>query len=256
MKLAKIGLAIIASLALMLSVCLPVQASEDSGEVDLSATGSLTISDVSASSIGYHGATISWKTNGDATSQVFYDTEFHDNIADYADHTIEETALVSEHSIRLTGLSSGRTYHYRVRSAVVIDGSDFIAISEDYIFKTSSRAPSPPPTYYTETNLFGTEESFRIDSDGEILKTIEATTEDGMLTMTIPEGTIALGEDGKRLKSLQVAVNESPPEPPEDAHIIGLAYDFGPAGATFDPPLTLEYTYDTEALPEGVAWLV
>ncbi|MBA7593197.1 hypothetical protein ES703_00114 [subsurface metagenome] len=117
-------------------------------------------------------------------------------------------------------------------------------------------APSAPPTYYTATNLFGTEKRFRIDRDGEILKTIEATTEDGMLTMTIPEGTIALGEDGKRLKNLQVAVNESPPEPPEDAHIIGLAYDFDPVGATFDPPLTLEYTYDTEALPEGVAWLV
>ncbi|GAH66512.1 unnamed protein product, partial [marine sediment metagenome] len=86
--------------------------------------------------------------------------------------------------------------------------------------------------------------------------TIQATSEDEMLTMTIPEGTIALGEDGKRLKSLQVAVNESPPEPPEDAHVIGLAYDFDPAGATFDPPLTLEYTYDPEALPEGVAWLV
>ncbi|GAH61463.1 unnamed protein product, partial [marine sediment metagenome] len=127
MKLARISLAIITALALTLSVCLPVQASEESGEVDLSATGSLTISDVSASSIGYHGATISWKTNGDATSQVFYDTVYHGDIGDYAYHTDVETTLVTEHSVRLTGLSSGRTYHYRVRSA--IPDTEFIAIS-------------------------------------------------------------------------------------------------------------------------------
>jgi len=252
LKLAKVGLVLIISVAMMLSVCLSVQASEESGDVELSGTVPLTISDVSASSIGYYGATISWKTNGDATSQVFYDTEFHDDIADYADHTIEETALVSEHSVRLTGLSSGRTYHYRVRSAVVIDGSDFIAISGDYTFRTSSRAPSPPPTYdYTETSLFGIEESFRISDDGEILEEIVATSEDENVTMTIPEGTIALDIEGEPLETLEAAVDPSPPEPPEAAYLIG-AYDFGPDGATFDPPITLTWSYDPETLPEEV----
>ena len=115
-------------------------------------------------------------------------------------------------------------------------------------------APYYPPTYdYTETNLFGIEASFRISSTGEILETIEATSEDGMLTITIPEGTIALDKDGKRLASLEMAVDESPPDPPEDAHIIGLAYDFGPDGATFDPAITLTWSYDPDALPEDVA---
>ena len=90
-----------------------------------------------------------------------------------------------------------------------------------------------PPTYYTETNLFGTEGSYRISRTGEILKTIEAISEDGMLTFTIPKGTIALDKDGNRLGSLEAAVDESPPARPEDAYIIGLAYDFGPDGATF-----------------------
>ena len=109
------------------------------------------------------------------------------------------------------------------------------------------------PTYYTETDLFGTEARFRIDSDGEILKTIEATSGDGNLTITIPKGTIALGKDGKRLKSLEAAIDESPPDPPVNAHIIGLPYVFSPEGATFDPPITFTWTYDPEALPEGVA---
>jgi len=106
---------------------------------------------------------------------------------------------------------------------------------------------------YMGTNLFDVVKSYRISRAGEILKTIEATSEDGMLTLTIPEGTIARDKDGKPLDSLEAAVDESPPDPPEDAHIIGLAYDFGPAGATFDPSITFEYTYDPTEIAEGVA---
>ena len=114
--------------------------------------------------------------------------------------------------------------------------------------------PGPGPSYYyVETNLFGTIASFLISSEGEILETIEATSEDGMLTITISEGTIALDKDGNPLDSLEAAVDESPPPPPEGAHIIGLAYALGPDGATFDPPITISWSYDPDALPEGVA---
>ena len=242
---------LIAILVFIMLVPASIAKADDGASGQGSFTTPLTISDVSASNIGYHGTTISWKTNGDATSQVFYDTASHDNTADYAYHTVEDTDLVSEHSVRLTGLSSGRTYHYRVRSATVINGSDFIAISEDYTFRTLSPAPPPPPPTI-ETNLLGIEESFPISRSGEILETIEAASEDGILTITLPKGTIVLLE-GEPLETLEVAVDETPPDPPEDAHLIGLAYDFGPDGATFDPPLTLEYTYDPDALAEGVA---
>ncbi len=101
------------------------------------------------------------------------------------------------------------------------------------------------------TNLFGTEASFSISSSGEILETIVAISEDGMLTLTVPEGTIALLE-GEPLETLTAVVEPSPPEPPEDAYLIG-AYDFGPDGATFDPPITLIWSYDPNDIPEGVA---
>ncbi len=121
--------------------------------------------------------------------------------------------------------------------------------------------PTPPTgggrisitTTKVYTDLFGEESSFRIDKDGEVQKTVEATSKDGNLTITIPEGTIALDEEGEPLESLEIAVDETPPDPPEDAHVIGLAYDFGPAGATFDPPITMTYTLDLDDLPEGVA---
>jgi len=110
--------------------------------------------------------------------------------------------------------------------------------------------PSPPPPT-VETSLFGIEGSFPISDEGEILETIVATSEDEDVTITIEEGTTALDIEGKPLETLTAAVEASPPEPPEDTHFIG-AYDFGPDGATFDPPLTLTWSYDPETLPEDV----
>ena len=116
-------------------------------------TGSvpLVTYEISASDIGYFTATIFWKTNDNATSQVFYDTKFHEDIADYAYHTSEDTTLVSEHSVTLTRLRPRTIYHFRVRSA--IPGTEFIAISDDYTFTTLSPPvvvippvpPAPPP---------------------------------------------------------------------------------------------------------------
>jgi len=110
---------------------------------------------------------------------------------------------------------------------------------------------APPPTYI-ETILFDTEASSRISGEGEILETITATSADGMLTITIPEGTIALDEYGNPLDTLEVAADPSPPDPPEDANIIGLAYDFSPDRATFNPAITLTWSYDPDDIPEGV----
>jgi hypothetical protein len=42
------------------------------------------------------------------------------------------------------------------------------------------------------------------------------------------------------------------PAAPEGATIIGLAYDFGPEGATFDPPITVTFSYSLSDIPEGV----
>jgi len=110
---------------------------------------------------------------------------------------------------------------------------------------------APAPTI--KTDVFGTTGSIKIDSKGIVQETFTATSEDGKLTLTIPKGTKALDKDGNPLANLTASIDESPPSPPENANVIGLAYDFGPDGATFDPPLTLTWSYDPDSLPEGVA---
>lgn len=112
-------------------------------------------------------------------------------------------------------------------------------------------APAPPIT--VTADVFGGTDSFAISAEGIIQETFTATSPDGTLTMTIPAGTIALDAGGNPLGSLAADIDESLPDPPEGAHVIGLAFNFGPEGATFDPGITLEFTYDPAELPEGVA---
>ena len=103
----------------------------------------LAITDVSATNITQTSATISWNTTINATSQVFYDIEFHEDIADYAYYTPKDTTPVTEHSVHLTGLSPFTTYHYRAKSVAVVNSTEFTAISEDYTFTTLAMPLTP-----------------------------------------------------------------------------------------------------------------
>jgi len=227
----------------------PVQANHPS--VNATVTVALTISDVSVSNIGYHSATITWKTNGAATSQVYYDTVSHENITAYTYNTTEYSELVPEHSISLTGLSSGTTYHFRVRS--VADGIE--AISSDYVFSTRSPAapPAPVPThYYLNINFFGETSKWRTSYDGCLLGTVDITSQDGKINIYVPKDTLCTDKEGKRLKELLIAREEEASPPPANTTLIGQAYDISPDGATFDPYLKLTLAYEEEDTPEGI----
>jgi len=238
---------------LSLSLFLPTLAKAESDSIQGGFTVAITISDVSASKIGYYSATISWKTNCDATSQVFYDTEFHEDVADYAYHTDEDATLVAQHSIRLTGLSSSTTYHYRVRSR--IPGTNFDAISPDHHFATRTPSPGPgpgPSNYYTKVNMLGETSKWRISYSGKLLKAVNITSGDGKIAIYIPKNTFCLDEKGKRLKELAIRVEEESPELPVDYLLLSKAYNFSPGGTTFDPYLRLTLAYEDNDIPEEV----
>ena len=209
--------------------------------------------DIACSNIGYHSATISWRTNGKATSQVFYNTQFHTDIADYAYHSEEDTTPIAEHSVSLTGLSSGTTYHFRVRSAM----SDAEAISNDYTFTTRSHAepgpgPGPGPThYYLKVSFLGELSRWRISYSGRLYESVDITSSDGNVNIHIPNGTLCLDKEEDRLREIDIGEKKAP-EPPEGYFIAGKAHDLTPDGATFDPYLKLTLAYGEEDIPEEV----
>ncbi len=101
-------------------------------------------------------------------------------------------------------------------------------------------------------DLTGVEVQYLISFFGGLMSTAEHTTEDGKLTIIIPGGTVILTEDGAAPIELIIAVDESPPPLPGGAVIIGTAYSFKPNGITFDPSMTLTFTYNPNSIPGNV----
>jgi hypothetical protein len=96
-----------------------------------------SISSVGATNVATSSATINWTTNVASDSRVEYGAT-----TSYGQITPTNSALVTSHSMGLTSLVSGTTYHYRVRSS---DSSGNAATSGDFTFTTTSGADTTPP---------------------------------------------------------------------------------------------------------------
>ena len=89
-------------------------------------------------------ATITWDTNEPSTSIVSYG----------ADNTygteVNDTSLVTSHSLVLTGLSSSTLYHYQVKSS---DSSNNVASGNDLTFTTDTTIVDNTPPVITSTQV-------------------------------------------------------------------------------------------------------
>ncbi|OGS27987.1 MAG: hypothetical protein A2297_09080 [Elusimicrobia bacterium RIFOXYB2_FULL_48_7] len=90
------------------------------------------ISAVSSGNISMTGARITWATDEPATSQVEYGLT-----TSYGASTTADSALVTSHSVDITGLAANTLYHYRVLS---VDASANPATGTDNTFTTTNTA--------------------------------------------------------------------------------------------------------------------
>jgi hypothetical protein len=97
-----------------------------------------TISNVATSNVGSSSATVAWSTNEASDSQVEYGLT-----TSYGSSTPLDTAMVTSHSITLSGLEAGKTYNYRVKSK---DAAGNLAVSANFTFTTRSASDTTPPT--------------------------------------------------------------------------------------------------------------
>ena len=89
------------------------------------------------------------------------------------------------------------------------------------------------------------------DTSGTFTEPVTIKSRDGNVSIEIDTGTIGLTEAGRPLAEITVDLVEDPPPPPAGTNVIGVPYDFGPDGATFDPPITLTFSYSPNQLPAG-----
>jgi len=112
------------------------------------------ISEVAVSGITDSAATITWTTDEPATSQVEYGTT-----SSYDSTTTLDEALVTSHSVSLTGLEGDTAYHFRVKSQ---DEAGNEAVSTDETFTTSAEADTTPPVISAVATLGTTQSSVTI----------------------------------------------------------------------------------------------
>jgi len=162
-------------------------------------------------------------------------------------------------SISLSSLFSNTTYYFRAKG---LAGS-VEAYGYELSFTTTgtpSISPEPPPEnedeeevyFYSEIELAGTTQRLFTSYDGTVYQSVEMASPDGILAVEIPKGTVIKAKHGRRLQSLNIAVNNNPPPIPDDKQIIGLTYEFRPTGATFDPPVKLSLKYDPATIPQSL----
>ncbi|MCK9298406.1 MAG: hypothetical protein M0P21_05500 [Methanoculleus sp.] len=98
---------------------------------------------------------------------------------------------------------------------------------------------SKAPVSYTTTGTLLT------NSAGTVLKSIRVNAEDNVGSLLIPIGTKALDADGNPLSSISLKplTGSDVPAAPTGAvfQFAGYAYEAGPAGATFEPGITLTF---------------
>ncbi len=100
--------------------------------ITLSDTTPPEISSVTSTGITTSGATITWRTNEEADSQVSYKIT-----SQTVESTAKSTTMVTTHSLSLTGLTAGTRYYYSVISK---DASGNEATSSGYSFTTTASA--------------------------------------------------------------------------------------------------------------------
>jgi hypothetical protein len=97
-------------------------------------TPAFVSSNVQAKSVTSTSATITWTTNGAASSQVQYGTS-----TAYGSSTTLDSSLLTSHSQTITGLTPGTLYHYQVQSK---DAYGNTAGTTDQTFTTAAAAPT------------------------------------------------------------------------------------------------------------------
>ncbi len=182
------------------------------------------ITAVSVSGISTSTATVTWQTNEPADTQAQFG-----KTTTYGKTTGLSTTKVTAHSQKLTGLTAGTLYHYRVKSK---DAAGNLATSSDYTFTSSEDQTAEPvaslylpsfPNHPNSANKLGagTEEY-----TGVAVANLDDTDAQFTFTAYDPDGNLLAGADVTN--PARRTVKRGGQLPVIDSQLFG--FDVGPIG--------------------------
>ena len=154
----------------------------------------------------------------------------------------------SNSSYQLPQFNQSTQYYWKVvaRNACGNNSSDI------WEFTTvNASAATPTPVSTIDLSIGGTFASFNTSS-GVIQQPVNVTSVDGTINLHIPAGTTALYGEGGPLDRLNMASINDYPYPSGNRKVVA-AFDFNPAGATFNPGIAITLRYDPAKIPSGVS---
>ena len=224
------------------------------------------VTDLAVTSRSDTSLTLTWTAPGDdglvgTASQydIRYSTSAIDTEASWEGATVVSDpptpqAPGSTETFTVTGISPGTRYYFALKTAD--EAPNWSDLSNSPLGITASRRSGggggggfgPGGGQLTgQTSLWG-----KTNSSGAITESVTAESFDGLLTLTIDKGTTALTRYSTPLRWVGMYQAKVSPSPPEAAYIVSLTYDLQPAGATFDPPVTLTHSYDRGHIPDDI----
>jgi hypothetical protein len=180
---------------------------------------------------------------------------YYDNLSGgygygYGTGSSSGTATIT-YSVNWTSSSIWPDGTYNVKAIVFFDPNRSFSATRTFTLTRVSGgggggggAPTPTPGINNVASV--------VNSEGVFTANFTAQSEDGKAQLTIKSGVTGKTRDGRTLSQISMLRMSNPPAPPPDTSFIGLVYDIGPDGATFNPPITLTITYDPALIPTGL----
>lgn len=91
-----------------------------------------------------------------------------------------------------------------------------------------------------------------IDGKGAFKEDYSTNSGDKKVQLTIAKGTTGTAPDKKPIAGISVYKVARPPDSASKYAAVGSAYNFGPDGTTFAPPITLTLAYTDKQIPEDI----
>ncbi|MFH1647797.1 MAG: CARDB domain-containing protein [Chloroflexota bacterium] len=179
------------------------------------------------------------------------------------DPAVLAAAGMSEENLKVAYLNPSTGAWTEVTTTVDTTNKIAYASPDHFSSWTLLATPTPPPsevvTQYPAGGGGGggasgvTSLHEFITGSGRFVIDSTAESDDHRVELAIPKDTVARNKVGQPFYTITIREQAAPAAAPAGSRILGLVYDVGPGGATFDPPVNLVFNYADSWIPSGVA---